>query len=271
VSQKLLFASIAIAGLFSVAAPLQTPDSNALDVPIGAILIWWGRATDVPHGFEVCDGTVVSTKGAVLRGAKPNLQERFVRGTRDHRSFVPEAFAHGGDDALSLGGTTADHVLTLAELPAHAHPVASHSHTLPDHAHAIAPHTHGMDHIHQEQDHTHADGVGAAANVEPDTGGPPSASALTPDANGATQGASPTPLRTGGPIHRTTFASVTDTQANTAALSTANDGGGGSTSTLPAGNTGASGGGAGHSHALGSVRLDNRPAYLEVIFIIRVK
>lgn len=264
------FAIGLFAALFLTPGAFQARESEALDVPIGGILAWWGKATDIPHGFEVCDGTVVNTPKAVLRGPKPNLQDRFVRGARDHRSFVPQAFEGGGSDTITLGMNTGAHALTVAELPSHSHSMRSHSHTTPNHSHAIAPHDHGMDHVHQVDDHTHTDGVGNAANAGTPGGGG-SVSVLTPNASGTTQGLATPPLRTQTPIHPTTFAAKRVTDANTAALGTANDGGGGATSTEPASNTGTIGSGAGHSHPIAAAAIDNRPAYLDVIFIIRVK
>jgi len=123
--------------LMSLAQKHEIPPVPHGEVPIGTILVWWGRAVDLPEGYEVCDGTPISTLGAVLRGRKPDLRNRFVRGTEDHRSFVPMAFAGGGlerveNETAMVQLSISDHTFTLA-----ANQLPNHNHIVPRMPHRI--------------------------------------------------------------------------------------------------------------------------------------
>ena len=148
--------------------PAQVP--SPVEVPIGGIILWWGRASEIPDGFEPCDGQSVTTRDAVLRGTKPNLQNKFPRGAADYRTFVPQAYAGGGSDTIVLDENSLKldaHKFTLKEtqLPAHDHEFGPLEHTgLFNHSHAIAAHSHGMDHLHNVADHTHGGVPTASVN-----------------------------------------------------------------------------------------------------------
>jgi hypothetical protein len=135
--RTLLSGLLLLGGLF-LAVP-QAPPLPPGEVPIGTILSWWGDPKELPRGYELCDGTVVKTLDAVLRGRKPDLQSRFLRGAPDPRSFVPLAFAGGGLDENALGNVPvnvviADHAfaLTPAQLRAHTHTVPARPHRIVD-------------------------------------------------------------------------------------------------------------------------------------------
>lgn len=68
-------------------------------VPKGVIVMWSGAIAEVPSGWALCDGT----KGT------PNLKDRFIVGA-------------GNTYNVAATGGEAMHTLTIAEMPAHAHP-----------------------------------------------------------------------------------------------------------------------------------------------------
>jgi hypothetical protein len=78
----------------------------------------------------------------VLKEKKPDLRDRFVKGPRDFSSFRPINAKTGG--ANSRGDTfTEPHVLTVNEIPKHTHPI-QHTHSVPQHNHRIGVHEHGI-------------------------------------------------------------------------------------------------------------------------------
>lgn len=164
-------------------------------VPVGAVIAWWGSTSNIPSGFELCNGAVPTTAGATLAGNKPNLLGRFPRGSAN--ADVKSSPITGGTDmrdATSTGPTA----LSIAQMPAHTHGI-----TDPGHSHKLY--------------------AGGTASVNP---------AIT---NGSSNGA----------IYGPTASSVTNITINS------------------------SGSGQAHDHTIPS--HDNRPAYLELLYIIRVK
>lgn len=79
--------------------------------PVGSVILWSGTVVDKPQGWALCDGTVVNGFRT------PDLRGRFVLG----------AGAGAGLTARAVGqtGGAEQHVLTSAELPAHAHSIPS--------------------------------------------------------------------------------------------------------------------------------------------------
>ena len=86
-------------------------------VPQGAIIMWSG--TTLPEGWGLCDGTIQNSIQT------PDLRERFVYGV----SNLSEVKATGGEASVttsvsgshSHGAATANHTLTVAEIPPHTH------------------------------------------------------------------------------------------------------------------------------------------------------
>jgi hypothetical protein len=91
-------------------------------MPIGSIIMWSGLYSNIPTGFQLCNGT----------GGTPNLQHRFVRCT----SGTENPGATGGADTTTLG---------ITNLPSHNHSGSSnatfnHTHTTDSdglHAHTM--------------------------------------------------------------------------------------------------------------------------------------
>jgi len=114
--------------------------STAGTVPIGGIVEWYRPTpdTDVPDGWAVCDGSVVSDPDSPLDGQPtPDLVGRFVRGLGT--SALQDPTSYGGGTATSLpdAGGVEQHDLGhrhSVSLPSHRHSISSdggHSHTVP--------------------------------------------------------------------------------------------------------------------------------------------
>ena len=89
-----------------LSVPYAVQASNG--VPVGGILPWWGNASDVPDGFELCDGREITMPGAILTGNTPNLRGRFLRGAED-LDEIPAGLSSGGVDSVDLQH---DHTMT---------------------------------------------------------------------------------------------------------------------------------------------------------------
>ncbi len=107
-------------------------DAHALAtsaIPRGVIVMWSGAAAAIPAGWALCDGgTYTAPDGTSV--TTPDLRDRFIVGA-------------GGSYAVGATGGEATHVLTVDEMPAHTHSVASagsHTHTATmefGHSHAV--------------------------------------------------------------------------------------------------------------------------------------
>jgi microcystin-dependent protein len=88
--------------------------------PIGAIVAWY--TDSIPTGWLRCDGTVFDSGDypdlATVLGVAvlPDFTDRFL-------------FGSGVNDDVGDTGGENQHILTLAEIPAHSHVVPAHSHT----------------------------------------------------------------------------------------------------------------------------------------------
>lgn len=82
----------------------------------GMIVMFYGDVNDIPAGWALCDGN----------NGRPDLRNRFIVGVGSDYVIGDT----GGDDLLTglvtssggaAGATTEEHVLTVAEIPAHSH------------------------------------------------------------------------------------------------------------------------------------------------------
>lgn len=79
-------------------------------VPIGTIVMWSNRGgAGIPSGWQLCDGS----------NGTPDLRNRFVIGSGSSYSINTT----GGSTTVS--GSTNNHTLTVAQMPAHAHNMGS--------------------------------------------------------------------------------------------------------------------------------------------------
>lgn len=108
----------------SPTAPMHAATKDYVDVygvPKGAIMMWYG--TTLPTGWALCDGTVQNGVQT------PDLRNKFIYGSNtlsdngNTGGSTSKATDIGGSH--SHGGVTGEHALTVAQLPAHAHSLAS--------------------------------------------------------------------------------------------------------------------------------------------------
>lgn len=108
-----------------VDARLNAEFQSAL-VPVGGVVAFWGTLKQIEEmeNFELCDGTPASKPGAILKGNKPNLHERFVMGAEaGTKSVVGESSVSGGNnksEPIDVGSTEPTS-LTVDQLPPHDH------------------------------------------------------------------------------------------------------------------------------------------------------
>ena len=81
---------------------LTKEENQAIGVPVGTVLSWYGKLADIPEGFALCDG----------KNGTPDLRDRFLVGA-------------GKSYKLSDTGGENTHVLTIAEMPKHEHVIYS--------------------------------------------------------------------------------------------------------------------------------------------------
>lgn len=77
-------------------------------LPPGIISMWSGSIASIPVGWHLCDGT----------DGTPDLTEKFIIGA----GYDYDPGDTGGAASHDHGGETADHTLTIAEIPEHDHP-----------------------------------------------------------------------------------------------------------------------------------------------------
>jgi hypothetical protein len=247
----LTFALLLMLGSLAAQAPEPVPASSSRPdpadttlsselVPVGAVILWWGDANALPDGYELCDGTLPVTKNAVLRIRKPDLRDRFVKGPSDGAAYRPETAQSGGRNQ-GAANTTGRHVLTANEIPAHTHPIP-HTHDAPAHTHPLAQHDHPIG------GHTHVIGTWATVDFQ---SGNQQVTTLTQGGQDSSQPPSGGTTGAGG------------------AGATQSGGGGPTGPATPAQSGSNATAAAGHSHDLPGG--DNRPAFLEMLFLIRVR
>lgn len=190
-----------------------------VSVPVGGVIMWWGSATALPAGFELCNGGAPTTAGALI-SSKPDLRDRFVKGPAATTGNVATNNTSGGTNSItSTTLTSAGTSITQAQLP---------SYTLPNTL-AIA---NGGAHQHAITD-TYND---AEDDDDGDNG---------KLASGQGNGLRPFP---------TLYTNVDGAHSHTI------------TGSITSGGSNAT-----HSHSVTLPTEDNRPAFLEMFFIIRVK
>lgn len=119
---------------------------------IGEVRMWWGPREKIPAGWEICEGGRPTTPGARLDYRKPDLADRFPKGTLAYRMTVAEL-------ERGRGGSH--------DLPAHHHGLGTlattpggggHTHTGGEHQHSV---------LASDDDHGDGDCVGNAERDEP--------------------------------------------------------------------------------------------------------
>ncbi len=95
--------------------------SSGAAIPSGVICMWAGSIYSIPSGWVLCDGN----------NGTPDLQDRFIVGAGRGYGVT----ATGGNSTVSVstnvagghshGGATADHALTIEQMPAHNHAITA--------------------------------------------------------------------------------------------------------------------------------------------------
>ena len=96
-------------------------------MPVGTVVMWWGHEGSIPAGWELCNGSPPAIQGALLTGNKPNLVNRFPKGSDGTTANVQAANRTGGQHSIPqrmTGGTA----ITIAQMPNHTHTDSGHSH-----------------------------------------------------------------------------------------------------------------------------------------------
>ncbi|GAA09691.1 hypothetical protein ATPR_2695 [Acetobacter tropicalis NBRC 101654] len=114
---------------FNTAGRLRDPKANYVDAtPRGAIIMWYGSASNVPTGWAICDGT----------NGTPDLRDKVVVGAGI------QALGHIAGDWNATATTTNNgnhnhysntqgHTLTVDEMPSHQHTYSWHGITSEGH------------------------------------------------------------------------------------------------------------------------------------------
>ena len=221
---------------------IQTFDA----IPAGIITMWSGLLTAIPTGWKLCDG----------QEGRPNLLARFVRGISTATSNPGTI---GGADSRSL---------TVDNMPAHTHGIASHTHNV-NHSHSIPAHTHALSNatVTTSGEHRHGfgDGDGSLSWTFPGKGAHDWSVCNIIDASlsNPTNSVPGFPLNTGmGRVSNTlnsgSHSHALSGNSHGTALTTDNWNGSSGGTSLTTNNAG------------NGAEFDNRPAFYEVAFIIKV-
>lgn len=243
------------------ALPIRSTDSNWKYAgsyetgisPNGIIQMWSGALANIPAGWVLCDGTA----------GTPNLTDKFIKG-------ISTAITNPG----TTGGANS-YTLSTSQLPSHNHTInhdhGAHGHTntvgnqSANHAHSgttsveSVSHTHTMQHTHTYSSTSATGSVISALNGSI-VGYNVSNSAHTHAISGVTSGSSVVSagvnVGSASASHTHTFSTGNQDTSHTHTV-TINS----SVSISHTGNSGSAGSGS---------SIDNRPAFYELAFIIKV-
>ena len=93
--------------VLQVSADRRPVWGNGSGVPPGCILLWYGKSTNIPLGWALCDG----------KNGTPDLRDRFVIGASEALKAGTTGGAASASPAVTVGATT----LTTAQMPSHTH------------------------------------------------------------------------------------------------------------------------------------------------------
>lgn len=82
-------------------------------IPPGVITLWAGSEGSIPSGWQLCNGSGLTTAG----DAVPDLRDKFVVGATSTYAIG----ATGGQATPTISATSANHILTVDQIPSHTH------------------------------------------------------------------------------------------------------------------------------------------------------
>lgn len=114
-------------------APAHAVNKDYVDkyaMPVGSIIQWYGDLAVVPTGWHLCDGTngTPDLRDTFVIGAGLNYNIGDTTGVNEHNFLSAASGSHGHSGTTDPGGNhrhsgnTDPHVLSIDELPEHAHP-----------------------------------------------------------------------------------------------------------------------------------------------------
>ena len=107
-----------------------------VSVPVGGVIMWWGGASAVPAGFEICNGGAPTTPGALI-ASKPNLLDKFVKGASTNAGNVTSPVVSGGTNTIAASNTGGT-VLSQSQLPNYNLTYSLETTTAGNHSHTIS-------------------------------------------------------------------------------------------------------------------------------------
>jgi hypothetical protein len=75
--------------------------SDVTQLPIGAVIAWWGSSERLPTDWEICDGEAAKTTGALLDSKKPDLRNKFIQGATAKNGSTDKTDS-GGSNMIDL-------------------------------------------------------------------------------------------------------------------------------------------------------------------------
>ena len=101
--------------------------SSSNVVLTGTIHMWGGTIANIPTGYQLCDGSVASTKALqlVVGSNVPDLRNQFIVGAHSDtgaaQTFDVNTGTLSGNNRPGDSGGTVAHQLTTDEMPSHTH------------------------------------------------------------------------------------------------------------------------------------------------------
>jgi hypothetical protein len=230
-------------------------------LPVGTVISWYRPTSTTPFpagGWEVCDGrawsTITNTWG-VTAGNIPDLRGKFILGAGLSN------IGNGPTNYPDIGMVGGSHTKNLS----HSHTVTAHSHSLPAHTHTIqgdGDHTHGI-----SDDGAHNHSMHSRLN------------ALLQQIQVYSWDTSDNPMRRDNNLQSLYVAGFNNLTPDDAVPSTGNHSHSGATASAGGhthgGVTGVSSGTSGNGTAATDSQLssavDIRPAYVGLIYLMRVR
>jgi len=127
----------------NISGPVTTSEIGLRAVvPSGAIMLWSGAINSIPAGWVLCNGQTVPRADGTGNIAAPDLRNRFIIGAGGAYNVGATGGSQGGTFTSSFaaghqhtawtdqvgqhshGGATHPHVLTIGQMPHHAHSYA---------------------------------------------------------------------------------------------------------------------------------------------------